>query len=42
MNMDTTNAKIWCKVTDFSIGFGQELFDGMINLALDGKFAGYL
>ena len=29
-------------VTDFSIGFGQELLVGMINQGQGGKFVGYL
>ena len=29
-------------VTDFSIGFGKEIFGWNDNLELDGKFAGYL
>ena len=29
-------------VTDFSIGFGKELLDGMIDQVQDGRFAYYL
>ena len=35
-------AKYGVGVTDFSIGFGQEILDGTINLAQGGKYAGFL
>ena len=41
MNMHIILQKYGVGVTDFSIGFGQEIFDGMINQAQDGKYVGY-